>query len=108
MPKRLDDLYHSFCNQDFTNQMFSIEEDSKELIEKLSETDGKAVLRIIDQLEMICNYQSKQSFIQGFQLGMELTAELQHYKDHSLEKINLNDCGQFFMPKGGADAEKES
>ncbi|MFZ1758704.1 MAG: DUF6809 family protein [Streptococcus suis] len=107
MPKRLDDLYHSFCNQDFTNQMLSVEEHSKELIDKLSETDGKAVLQIIDALEMICNYQSKASFIQGFQLGMELTTELQHYKDHSLEK-QLNDCGQNFMPKGDANDEKES
>lgn len=55
---------------------------------------------------MICNYQSKASFIQGFGLGMELATELKNY-DHSLEEI-LNDCGQFFMPKGEANDEKES
>lgn len=107
MPKRLDNLYHSFCNQDFTNRLLSVEEESKDFIEQLSESDRKTVLRIIDALEMICNYQSKTSFLQGFGLGMELTTELQNYKDHSLEEI-LNDCGQFFMPKGDADDKKES
>lgn len=106
MPKRLDDLYHRFCNkQGFTDRMLSVEENSKNFIDGLSEADGKAVLRIIDELEMICNYQSKASFIQGFQLGMELATELKNY-DHSLEEI-LNDCGQFFMPKGENDDEKE-
>lgn len=108
MQKRLDDLYHGFCNkQDFTKSMLSVEESNKDLISKLTEADGKAVLRIIDELEMICNYQSKASFIQGFGLGMELTTELQNYKGHSLEK-QLNDCGQFFMPKGEIDVEKEN
>ena len=106
MPIRLDDLYHHFCNkQGFTDRMLSVEENSKYFIDGLSEADGKAVLQIIDELEMICNYQSKASFIQGFRLGMELTTELKNY-GHSLEEI-LNDCGQFFMPKGDANAEKD-
>ena len=105
MPKPLDNLYHSFCNQDFTNRLLSVEEESKDFIEQLSESDRKTVLRIIDALEMICNYQSKTSFLQGFGLGMELATELKNY-DHSLEK-QLNDCGQFFMPKGDANDEKE-
>lgn len=37
---------------------------------------------------------------------MELATELKNY-DHSLEEI-LNDCGQFFMPKGDSDDGKES
>lgn len=106
MPKRLDNLYHSFCNKkDFINRMLSVEESNKDLISKLSEADGKSVLRIIDALGMICNYQSKASFIQGFGLGTELATELKHY-DHSLEEV-LNDCGQFFMPNGESDNEKE-
>lgn len=83
----------------------SVEENHKILIDRLSKGDRKTVLRIIDALGMICNYQSKASFIQGFRLGMELTTELKNY-DHSIEEI-LNDCGQFFMPKGEADDEKE-
>lgn len=107
MPKRLDDLYHSFFKQqDFNELKLSVEENHKLLIDRLSKEDRKTVLRIIDALGMICNYQSKASFIQGFGLGMELATELKNY-DHSLEGI-LNDCGQFFMPKGDADDEKES
>jgi len=34
---------------------------------------------------MICNYQTKASFIQGFKLGFELTTELQTYDAHSAE-----------------------
>ncbi|MEA5057217.1 MAG: hypothetical protein VB047_06630 [Anaerotignum propionicum] len=108
MPKRLDDLYHCFYKpQELTELKSSIEENHKILIENLSEGDRKMVLRIIDAEEMICNYQSKASFIQGFMLGVELITELQNYYDHSCEKKNLNDHGHFFMPKGEHD-EKEN
>ncbi|NCC86579.1 MAG: hypothetical protein EOM05_01760 [Clostridia bacterium] len=108
MQKRLDDLYHSFCNkQDFTNRMLSVEESNKDLISKLAEADGKAVLRIIDALEMICNYQSKASFIQGFKLGLELTTELQTYDAHSAE-IDSQNCGHSFMPREVQKDEEEN
>lgn len=107
MPKRLDDLYHSFFKQqDFNELKLSVEENHKLLIDRLSKEDRKTVLRIMDALSMICNYQSKASFIQGFGFGMELATELKNY-DHSLEEI-LNDCGQFFMPKGEPNDEEES
>ncbi|MEG1502592.1 MAG: hypothetical protein RR370_04310, partial [Synergistaceae bacterium] len=61
----------------------------------------------IDALEMICNYQTKSSFIQGFKLGFELTTELQTYDARSAE-IDSQNCGHSFMPKGDADDEKES
>ena len=108
MPIRFDDLYHSFCNrQDFTNRMLSVEESNKDLISKLAEADGKAVLRIIDALEMICNYQSKASFIQGFKLGFELTTELQNYSSHSAE-IDSQNCGNSFMPQEVQKNEEEN
>ncbi|MEG2012968.1 MAG: hypothetical protein RR063_07145 [Anaerovoracaceae bacterium] len=98
MPKRLDDLYHSFFKQqDFNELKLSVEENHKILIDRLSKEDRKTALRIIDALEMICYYQSKASFIQGFKLGVELTTELQNYNDHSLE-IENQDYGHFFMP----------
>lgn len=78
----------------------------KYMIDRLSKEDRKTVLRIIDALGMICNYQSKASFIQGFGLGMELATELKNY-DRSLEEI-LNDCGQFFMPQEVQKNEEES
>ena len=109
MPKRLDDLYHSFHKaQELTELKSSIGENHKILIDHLSKEDKKIVLRIIDAEEMICSYQSKASFIQGFKLGIELAMELQNYNDHSLEKINLNDCGHYFAPKGETDDEKQS
>lgn len=43
---------------------------------------------------MICNYQSKDSFLQGFKLGFEMTTELENYNDHSL-KIEHQDYDQF-------------
>ncbi|MEG1351443.1 MAG: hypothetical protein RSC88_00065 [Oscillospiraceae bacterium] len=108
MPKRLDDLYHSFFKQqDFNELKLSVEENHKILIDRLSKEDRKTVLRIIDTLEMICNYQTKSSFIQGFKLGFELTTELQTYDAHSAE-IDSQNCGHSFMPKGDTDDEKES
>lgn len=107
MPKRLDDLYHSFFKQqDFNELKLSVEENHKLLIDRLSKEDRKTVLRIMDALSIIGNYQSKAGFLQGFGLGMELATELKNY-DHSLEEV-LNDCGQLFMSKGESDNEKES
>ena len=108
MQKRLDDLYHIFCNrQDFTNRMLLVEENSKSLIDQLTESDGKVLLRIIDELEMISHYQSKASFIQGFNLGFELTTELQNYSSRSAE-IDSQSCGNFFMPQEVMEDEKEN
>ncbi|MEG1725217.1 MAG: hypothetical protein RR313_07470, partial [Anaerovoracaceae bacterium] len=84
MPKRLDDLYHKFYTPlQLQALKSSAEQNHKILIDRLSKEDRKTVLRIIDALGMICNYQSKASFIQGFGLGMELATELKNY-DHSL------------------------
>ena len=100
MPSILDDLYHSFYKpRAFIELKNSIEENHKILIEHLTKEDKKVVLRIIDAEEMICNYQSKESFIQGLKFGIELKTELQNYKGNSDESEPLNDCGQSFMPK---------
>ena len=108
MPTKLDDLYHNFYKtQQFTELKTSIEENHKILIDKLSREDRKTVLRIIDALEMICNYQTKASFIQGFKLGVELTTELQKYNPQ-LDEIYSQKAGGFFMPTGGSEDEKES
>lgn len=77
------------------------------MIVHLSKEDRKIVLRIIDALEMICNYQTKESFIQGFKLGFELTTELQTYDAHSAE-IDSQNCGHSFMQNGGTKDGKEN
>lgn len=108
MPNRLNDLYHSFYKaQEFAKLKMSIEENHKILINHLSKEDRKIVLRIIDALEMVCNYQSKDSFIQGFKLGFELTNELQNYDFHSAE-IDSQNCGNFFMPQEVQKDEEDS
>ena len=53
-------------------------------------------LRLIDALEIIFNYQTKASFIQGFKLGYELTSELQTYNSQ-FDEINSRQTGSFFM-----------
>ena len=108
MPKRLDDLYHEFYTPLQLQELkSSIEDNHKILINHLSKENRKIVLRIIDALEMICNYQTKASFIQGFKLGFELTTELQTYDSRSVE-INSQNCGNSFMPNGGTEDEKEN
>ena len=99
MPKRLDDLYHSFYKpQEFAKLKNSVGENHKILIDRLSKDDRKIVLRIIDALEMLCNYKSKNSFIQGFKLGFELTTELQKY-DPQIYEIDSQKSGGSFMPQ---------
>lgn len=99
MPQRLDDLYYKFfIPLELVKLKSSVEDNHKILIDRLSKDDRKIVLRIIDALEMICNYQTKSSFIQGFKLGFELTTELQIYDVHSAE-IDSQNCGHSFMPE---------
>lgn len=108
MTQRLDDLYHEFYTPSQLQELkSSIEDNHKILIDRLSKDDRKTVLRIIDALEMICNYQSKNSFIQGFKLGFELTTELQTYDAHSAE-IGSQNCGHSFMPEEVQKDEKEN
>lgn len=108
MPKRLDDLYHKFFTPlQLPELKSSIEDNHKILIVHLSKEDRKIVLRIIDALEMICNYQTKTSFIQGFKLGFELTTELQTYDAHSAE-IDSHNCGHSFMPEEVQKDEEEN
>ncbi len=108
MPQRLDDLYHEFFTPlELPELKSSIEDNHKILIDHLSKTDRKVVLRIIDALEMICNYQTKTSFMQGFKLGFELTTELQNYSSHSAE-IDSQNCGNSFMPQEVQKNEEEN
>ncbi|MEM1485797.1 DUF6809 family protein [Oscillospiraceae bacterium PP1C4] len=108
MLQKLDDLYHSFYTPlELSELKSSVEDNHKILIDHLSKEDRKIVLRIIDALEMICNYQSKASFIGGFKLGFELTTELQTYDSRSIEKDSQN-CGNSFMPQEVQKDEEEN
>ena len=108
MPLRLDNLYYEFFTPlELTELKSSIEDNHKILIDHLSKEDRKIVLKIIDALEMICNYQTKTSFIQGFKLGFELTTELKTYDTHSSE-IDSQNCGYSFMPMEVQKNEEEN
>lgn len=57
MPTKLDDQYHSFYKPiEQTELKSSIEENHKKLVQILSKENKVLVLRIIDALEMVCNY----------------------------------------------------
>lgn len=80
MTERLSELYHSFYKRsEYQELKQSVDENHKLLSSHICKEDRKCVLRIIDAMEMICNYQNKNSFIQGIKLGVELTTELQSY-----------------------------
>ncbi len=106
MPQTLDNLYNIYYKKpNLLTLNKSIEENHKILIKNLSKEDRKVVLKVIDALSMICNYQTQDSFTQGIKLGVELTTKLQNYNDHSFESDELKNCGLSFMPTYG---EKES
>ena len=106
MPKRLYDLYHDFFTPlELSDLEFSVQENHKVLIDHLSKENRKIVLRIIDALEMICNYQTKASFIQGFKLGFELTTELQNYSPRSMEN-DAQHFEDFFMLNAKGDPKR--
>ena len=63
MPEKLDSLYHIFYKpKELTALKISVEENHKILIDHLSKEDRKIVLRLIDALEIIFNYQTKVLF----------------------------------------------
>lgn len=85
MAQILNELYRCFYEKcDCSKLQNSVDENHKILIERLSSEDRKVVLQIMDELELICEFQSKDSFIQGFKLGIEIKTELDKYNDHSL------------------------
>lgn len=85
MAQVLDEFYSCFYKKcDCSKLQNSVDENHKILIEHLSKADRKVVLQIMDELELICNLQTKDSFIQGFKLGLEIKTELEKYNDHSL------------------------
>lgn len=108
MTTKLDRLYHGFYKpKQFKELKASVEENYKILIDRLSKEDRNAVLRIIGALEMVCNYQTKASFIQGFKLGFELTTELQNYNPQ-LDEIDSQKVGGLFMSKRDTEDKNES
>ena len=78
--KTLEQLYHQYykpSKQPFFQNI--IDESHQLLISNLSKADRKLILRIIDSKDSILGYHTKESFIYGFNLAVELLTELKQY-----------------------------
>ncbi len=77
----LEQLYKAFyipSNQRYLKSI--IEQNHGELIDSLSKLDKKKVLAIIDTGSLITDIQTRESFVCGFQLAMDLCMELQYHQ----------------------------
>ena len=82
----LDQLYDNFYEPIKQTRLENeISLNHKILIENLSKEHRKVVLRIIDAQMMITGLQSRESFICGFKLAMEILSELKYEDGHSFE-----------------------
>lgn len=77
----LNKLFYDFYKPSIQADLNAeIEQNHKELIERLSKDDRRKVLKIIDNLMMITTVQTQESFVCGLNLGLAITGELQYYK----------------------------
>ncbi len=77
----LQKLYQSFFEETpQLNCKAEIENNHQELIQTLSKSDRRKVLRIIDAATQIPDLKSEESFVCGFKLGLNLMIELQKYE----------------------------
>ncbi len=88
MYEKLDELYYNFYGEiDLSETENKIEAEKEKLIQNISEEDKKGLLNILNELESLLHYKCKDSFIQGFKLGIELTNELNNYDYNIIEKL---------------------
>ena len=75
-------LYDCFYTPpDFTEPKQEVEQCHQALIEVLGKTERRLVLQIIDAKDRIAEDTSLDSFISGFELAWQLSAELNHYEN---------------------------
>ena len=91
MNKLLKDLYDCFyIPPEFLAQKQEIEECHQALIEALDKPERRLVLQIIDVKDRIAEEASIDSFISGFELAWQLSAELNQYeKERSVSRDML-------------------
>ena len=76
-------LYNSFYTAPEHRELIEAVEANRSLLrEKLSHEDRKLVLRIIDDMGLIIQEQSFDSFVCGFKLAWRLANELNNYKEN--------------------------
>ena len=92
MPKMLEQLHHQFyepSEQPYFQSL--IDESHQALIQNLSKSDRKLVLRIVDSKDSIRNYHTVESFICGFNLATEILTELKQYNQEGfVSEVEMN------------------
>ena len=74
-------IYDTLYNRSDSPVLVSeIEDCHRQLIERLDEPERKLILQIIDHKDRIAEELSMDSFICGFQIGVQLAAELDSHK----------------------------
>ena len=101
--KLLIDLYDYFYTPpELKVQKQEIEECHQALIEALKKPERRLVLRIIDAKDQITEDISIDSFISGFKLAWQLSAELNYYENgHSVSDQTWKEieCPSYLSPK---------
>lgn len=78
-------LYDCFYTPpELTSPKQEVEQCHQALIEVLGKPERRLVLQIIDAKDRIAEDMSIDSFISGFELAWQLSAELNHYKNECL------------------------
>jgi len=82
MKNILQALYDSFYKPPEMAEFKEAVEANRSLLrERLAKEDRKIVLRIVDDMSLMALERSYDSFICGLKLGLQLTNELNHYKE---------------------------
>lgn len=81
MPQLMNQLYRNFYNHpDTAEEKQRLQSNTALLKRNFSKWQKKILLRIIDDKDLICTIVTKDSFEQGFRLGVKLTTEIYNPK----------------------------
>lgn len=81
MPQIMNQLYRSFYRRpDTTAENQRLQSNTSLLKRNFSKWQKKILLRIIDDKDLICAIVTRDSFEQGFRLGVKLTTEIYNPK----------------------------
>ena len=98
--KLLKELYDYFyVRPELDEQENEVEECHKALIAALEKPERKLVLRIIDAQNYITEQTSLDSFIAGFELAWQLSAELNRDENERLSSWQTGSLGARFISK---------
>ena len=89
MPQIIEQLYYSFYKRPINDEENRRLQSNTALLKRnFSKWQKKILLRIIDDKDLICAITTKDSFEQGFQLGVKLTTEVYNPKGGISDKCS--------------------